>query len=382
MLKDLSPVLIYDTLTRLTSKGTTMLRVFILIGMLWGCVTQPLFAADEKTTAAPTVPSAEGASKSDSKQTGDEPKRESPATWLDTYKKETQKKAATTTASNTTKPVQQTAQPQPQPQVEPIDPSVLIQEQAFRQVEQQAFPMTSEQIKALRRRLDETQRAASTLPGTPPKPVSTSLVVNLSPGATPPNIRLAKGFVSSLVFLDATGAQWPIQSYDLGNPDDINIKFDKNIPNTLFVQSMREYAFGNIAVNLEALKTPVMITLVPGQREIDYRVDVRVQSLSANPNRNLLSDGMPDKANTALLNLLNGVPPENSQQLKVDGAYSQAWLAGNRLWFRTRFKVLSPSPIGSMVSGDGTMAYELPKTSMVLVSKHGKVVQMAIEGSA
>ena len=38
------------------------------------------------------------------------------------------------------------------------------------------------------------------------------------PGATPPAIRLAQGYVSSLVFVDSTGAPWPIASFDIGDP--------------------------------------------------------------------------------------------------------------------------------------------------------------------
>ncbi len=293
-------------------------------------------------------------------------KGEDPTTWLKTYQKEVTQAGQALASTNSNSP--------------PDTLMKALNNEAFEMVARDAFPMNSDQIKTLRERLDETQRVAAALPGTPPKPVSTSLVVNLAPGATPPNIRLGRGFISSLVFLDASGAPWTIQSYDVGNPQDINVKFDKNIPNTLFLQSMRDYAYGNIAINLEGSKTPVMLTLIPGQNEIDYRVDVRVQSLSPNPNRDLLTDGMPAKANAVLLNLLNGVPPRNSRQLKVDGAYSQAWISDGRVWFRSRFKVISPSPLASMMSADGTLAYELPKTSMVLVSKHGKVVQMALSG--
>ncbi|WP_306686756.1 DotH/IcmK family type IV secretion protein [Candidatus Coxiella mudrowiae] len=48
------------------------------------------------------------------------------------------------------------------------------------------------------------------------------MIVNLSPGATPPIIRLSSGFVTSLVFLDSKGAPWRIQACDLGDPNSFN----------------------------------------------------------------------------------------------------------------------------------------------------------------
>lgn len=254
-----------------------------------------------------------------------------------------------------------------------------VREEAYRQVELEAFPMSPEQIKKLRLKLDETQRAQEAYPGTPPKPVSTSLIVNLSPGTTPPVIRLGMGFVSSLVFVDATGAPWPIVSYDVGAPDVFNIQWDKN-SNMLLLQSLKPYKYGNIAVNLVGLNTPVMLTLVPGQKVIDYRVDLRVQALGPKPNHDLLGDGLPANANALLLNFLNGAPPDAADALMVHGSHTQAWVFKNRLYVRSRFKVISPSWLASMTSADGTHVYELPKTPILLLSRHGKVVSMQLEG--
>jgi intracellular multiplication protein IcmK len=41
---------------------------------------------------------------------------------------------------------------------------------------------------------------------------------------------------------------------------------------------------------------------------------------------------------------------------------------------------LSPGWIGSMTSADGTHAYEMHKSPVLLVSWHGKVMQLKVEG--
>ena len=255
-----------------------------------------------------------------------------------------------------------------------------INEEAFRQLKQEAFPLSPTQIQTMRNMLDETQRAQAADPfNQSPAPVSSSLFVRLSPGATPPVIRLSQGFVSSLVFIDSTGATWPIQAYDLGNPSAFNISWNRK-GNTLFIQARTSYTYGNLAVKLEALDTPVMLTLVPGQKAVDYRVDLRVEGLGPNAKPTLHGSGMPDAASPLLLSILDGVAPEGSEKLTVTGAAAEAWLYDKKLYFRSRYKVLSPAWISKMSSADGMNAYELPKTPTVLVSRHGKAVQLKIEG--
>ncbi len=90
---------------------------------------------------------------------------------------------------------------------------------------------------------------------------------------------------------------------------------------------------------------------------------------------------LPNNANQLLLGVLDGVAPAGSHQLNVIGASNtQAWILGEKMYVRTRFTVLSPGWIGKMVSPDGMMAYEIPKTSSVLISRYGEPVQLKIEG--
>ncbi|MES2212203.1 MAG: DotH/IcmK family type IV secretion protein, partial [Pseudomonadota bacterium] len=67
---------------------------------------------------------------------------------------------------------------------------------AFRSLLQKTLPLSPDQIRQFYRLYDLTQQAAAAAPTTPPNPVSSSLVVQLGPGTTPPVVRLAAGFVS------------------------------------------------------------------------------------------------------------------------------------------------------------------------------------------
>lgn len=255
----------------------------------------------------------------------------------------------------------------------------LIDTLAFEGVQEQMFPLTPEQIGQLRQMYNSSEFAKASTPGTPPKPTATSQFVNLSPGSTPPVIRLSQGFVSSLVFLDSTGAPWPISAYDLGDPAAFNIAWDKT-SNTLMIQSSKLYTYGNLAVRLRGLNTPVMLTLIPGQKAVDYRVDLRVQGYGPNAKSMPMEEGLPPSASDLLLHVLDGVPPAGSARLVVSGGDARAWLLNERMYVRTNLTILSPGWLGSMTSADGMHAYEMQKSPVLLVSWHGKVMQLKVEG--
>jgi len=260
----------------------------------------------------------------------------------------------------------------------PVVPNTAVADQAFSNMARTLMPLTPDQIRMLHYLFDQSRKSAAEAPQLPPKPTSSSVVVNLSPGATPPIIRLAAGFVTSLVFLDSTGGAWPIRAYDLGDPKGFNIQWNKK-GNTLLVQASDSYKSGNLAVMLKDLNTPVMITLLPGQQAVDYRVDLRVPGLG--PNAMVLVDDTPGQGDPQLLSVLDGIPPPNSKPLEVLGGESQGWLAANgHMYLRTRLTVLSPGWISLMTSADGMHAYELQKSPIVLASDRGKVVQLSIQG--
>lgn len=260
-----------------------------------------------------------------------------------------------------------------------VDTEEAIDEAAFRATLKETFPLSPEQIVRLRKAYNATRLAESTEAATPPKPIATSQLVNLAPGSTPPVIRLSQGFVSSLVFLDSTGAPWPIAAYDLGNPQAFNIQWDKT-SNTLMIQASKVYTYGNLAVRLHNLNTPVMLTLIPGQKAVDYRVDLRIQGLGPNAKAMPTGEGLPPGATPLLLKILDGVAPPGARLVTVSGGEAQGWIHGEKLFLRTRLTILSPGWIATMESADGMRAYEMNKTPVLLVSERGKIVQLKVEG--
>lgn len=254
-----------------------------------------------------------------------------------------------------------------------------LYEQAFTNLVNQKLPMTTEQIQRLRQVFNASQEAASTPAGIPPKPTTAAMMVDLSPEATPPIIRLGAGYITSLLFLDSTGQPWPIAAYSVGDPESFNIKWD-NKGNTLLIQSATFYKRTNLAVILQNLNTPVMLTLVSGQQAIDYRVDLRVPGIG--PNALVVQGDLPTSANPVLLDILNGIAPKGSKVLHIAGGDCKAWILNDKLYLRTKLDVISPAWEAIMSSIDGTHAYQLQPAPVILALQHGKdqVLSLTLEG--
>lgn len=261
----------------------------------------------------------------------------------------------------------------------PAVPTSSDSEQAFNGMMQQNMPLTPQQVVKLRQMIDASQRAAATPPTVPPKPVSSTVMLNLAPGATPPAIRLAQGYVTSLVFVDSVGSPWPVAAYDIGDPKTTNIQWDGK-SNVLLVQASAPYGDSDLVIRLIGLNTPVTLQLVSGQRVVDYRTDIHVAGLGPNSKDLPMGTPLPGSASQLLLNVLDGVAPPGSKQLTVTGGDCKAWLLGDKMYLRTRLTVLSPGWIGRMASPDGMFAYEMQKSSSVLVSQYGEPIELKLEG--
>ena len=261
----------------------------------------------------------------------------------------------------------------------PTPPVSSESAEAFNNMMQQNMPLTPQQVVRLKQMIDQSQRAAAMPANVPPKPVSSTLMVNLAPGATPPAIRLAQGYVTSLVFVDSTGSPWPVAAYDIGDPKTTNIQWDGK-SNVLLIQASAPYGDSDLVIRLVGMPTPITLALVLGQRVVDYRTDIHVSGFGPNSKDLPTGTPLPNSANQLLLGVLDGIAPAGSRSLTVKGGDCLAWLLGDKMFLRTRLTVLSPGWVGRMVSPDGMYAYEIQKSSSVLVSQYGQPIELKIEG--
>lgn len=256
----------------------------------------------------------------------------------------------------------------------------LKRDQAFNNMLEDVMPLSPDQITRMHKYYDLTLQAKATPPSAPPSPQFTSTVVNLEPGSSAPVIRLAAGFVTTILFVDSTGAPWPITAYSIGDPQNFYVQWNQK-DNTLFIQSLKVYAHANMAVRLWGLDTPVVLTLVSGQKTVDFRVDLQVGGRGPEAKPPVVTDtAFNAQVNPLLMNILDGVPPKGSIKLKVSGGYADAWLYDNKVYFRTKLTVLSPAWLSTVSSPDGTHVYEMMLTPYIVATQDGKTVDIKLSG--
>ncbi len=252
-------------------------------------------------------------------------------------------------------------------------------DQAFDVALQRFLPLSPDQIAVVFEAMDQKLAASSLPPNSIPLPVTSTRAVSLAPGSDIPLVRLCKGYISSVIFLDQTGQPWPIANYSLGNPEAFDINWDAQ-SHTLFIQSLKTWSFANIGVRLQGLSTPIMINLASSQGEVDYRIDLTIPDKGPNAKETgkYLEKGAA--IDTQLLPYLDGTPPYYAMPLVVDPTYAQAWAQGEFVFLRTKETLISPQWIASTMSSDGTKVYKLARSNTVVIARNGSPKTLSIKG--
>lgn len=240
--------------------------------------------------------------------------------------------------------------------------------------------VTPEQIRQLRRMLDARQRASAELPNQP-KPVTGSISVSLSPGATPPVIRPFMGSTSSFVVVDSTGAPWPVENFRIANADLFPVnRLDGPQGSAFTIDTMVPYGQSNLVLKLAGVSTPVVISLVAGQPEQDARVEIRVQGRG--PNSHVASGSLMAGTDARMLPVLDGISPPGGKLVTVSGLDGvRAWIMPNgRMLVRSPVQIVSPASTSFITSADGTHVYEFSQTTQLLGLVDGQFVQMTVSG--
>lgn len=219
--------------------------------------------------------------------------------------------------------------------------------------------LTPDQLQRLKALLLEQQRIAATPYQQLPNPIVRSLAVDLSPGKTPPIIRVAKNMLTSIVFTDMDGNPWyiekvsmnrnqfsdassqstiaaaqantqavqaatdattgtnltpnnqnpdnaPAGNMDVGytttqNPKPNNLQDNDpaaNLTNILTLEPKQAIDYGTVSITLRGKATPVIFLVASGQNEVDVRLDAKISGKNPDVNYDLNSAFTPVTANT------------------------------------------------------------------------------------
>ena len=269
------------------------------------------------------------------------------------------------------------AQPQAYPGAMP-SPKIDLVNEAVDEI----APLTPEQVRQVRRMLDERDRALDeNLAGkAPPRPSSQIYQLDLSPSSdsAPPVVRATPGQGVVVSFLDATGKPWPIEVADNANASGLTVNKFTEHQLSIFVNNQR--VIGNVLVALRGLPTSIGFSVVAGQDRTDYQVQMVVPRFKDGVPTNVISSGSVPAVGTAdLFNFLLRAPPAGARELKVMGLPGvYAWQTSpSKMVIRTEATLTSAIRHFSL---DGVGVYEVPLSPLVVGTLNGRYVEMNVSG--
>jgi intracellular multiplication protein IcmK len=249
---------------------------------------------------------------------------------------------------------------------------------AFDAATRNTFPLSPDQIKEVMRRFEDTQYAVVPPSYGQPKGEVAVTTVSLDPGAEPPQIDVAVGYVTTMAILDATGQPWPIQDIGVGG------NFDVPVPEAgshiIRISPMTRFGYGNLSIRLRDLATPVTFRVSAGNDTVHYRYDARIPRMGPNAKLSLIQKNKIVAGDDTIMAVLDNAIPAGTKKLKVTGTDKRtaAYMIGERVFVRTPLTLLSPSWDASVSSADGTTVYEVGETPVLLLSDQGQMIRAKI----
>lgn len=246
-------------------------------------------------------------------------------------------------------------------------------------------PLTPKEIVNLRKSIEERKDAFSeNITGAPPaRPTSTQTTIDLTPGATPPVLRLALRQGATITFVDLAGRPWPVEASDNFNAEGYKVT---GLAEHSFSVGLIKPQIGNVAFKLKDIVRPVMVTVMPAQDATDYNLDLVVPKFVGGIPPTAMASAAPAHSHMSdeLMAYLYRSPPREARRLTVAGSATDeimAWqISPSSMAVRTSAQVLSPAWIRRQGSSDGVFVYQLPLTPVVVVAQGGELRNVSLSG--
>lgn len=252
--------------------------------------------------------------------------------------------------------------------------------------------LSPEQVRLLKQYIIDQQRHVASPYPTTAKPVTRSVGLSLNPGEAPPALRLSAGMLTSVVFTDNAGQPWNIEKISLNralfndgiNAASANSQEDAIETNVLSLEPLTPVAYGNVAITLKGLTTPIIFLLTTGQNDVDFRVDAKVPGISPDTKYSGFSGYSASRISTTIddmaLMFVDGVPPPEAIEQQTKNPDVKAWVYGEDVIIRTMNQVIYPAYRTSVRASNGMTVYKFDgDVRNITLSKEGKPVTIFVE---
>lgn len=255
-------------------------------------------------------------------------------------------------------------------------PDFMGMENRLKRYMLEELPLTPEQIRYIKRKMLESERAKWSQVYKP-KIVKKVMSVDADAQSKIPTVYLTPGFVGTIVFVDAQGKPWPLSAGPVvGNNRLIDLKVPNNSGgnNIIVVSAKKPSGMSNISVFLHGKDAPIIVNIVNSVKKHYARADMVMRDYLEGDGGGERVRSVPASAASAeMLALVNGAVVDGMQGLKSSTRDIRAWRMGSYLYIRTRHQVISPGWINKVAGADGVKVYKMKMTTRVLYSAGGEV---------
>lgn len=189
-----------------------------------------------------------------------------------------------------------------------------------------------------------------------------SVIKSIDVDPMDPQVYIIEGSIgepTTLVFLDQSGAPWPIVKADDGKSERIVATTEKEFENTnrVSLQLLDNFVEGNILVHLVDYGVPVVIRVVANPTKTTPYATIRVHRMGPNSIRNFSSSGPMDISSCRdVYELLENGNVQKGKRQKLSGISGDVFVTDDTTYIRSKYRLVFPRNVCSTSDGNGNYA--------------------------
>lgn len=212
-----------------------------------------------------------------------------------------------------------------------------------------------------------------------------------------PVIKVGHNFIASLVFTDAAGNPWSVETLRGVSNSNI-VAVDKAAPHIVTITPKALAGQANVPVILRGAQRPITFLIEVSDEEAYFNVDIQVNSLGDSEKsqtiRSIKQYSSNQQVEPKLTNdpakalMLQRIKPDGYKSLRLFDNYREevderdflAWEHEGKIYILTKYDAYVPEPIDISASTDGIYnLYEFPKLPIINVKKNSTIISLRIE---
>lgn len=243
---------------------------------------------------------------------------------------------------------------------------------AFDNAMQEKSGLTPEMIRELKKTYMDKNKAKNDEVEEEPTPESRTIPISLDVSNQKEVIRTAEGYSTSITIIDSTGKPWDVVNTSLGNSKAYSLaRLDGSEGSLFSLTTKAKNARSNLILVLKEgkgndRKIPISLELISGQKQVDDKVVLRIQSVG--PNGSIEQTKLTQAPDIRYIQWLDGVVPSGVKKLKSNDTMLKAWKdSDGAIIVITKYNVYSPNSSVMISSSNGEVTlYKLSAKSSVL----------------